>query len=94
MCQKSYSDTGAGAREELKMSVKTYTTNRQKRKREKNQTEGILRTTSNSFNDLGNLADLEKIDMLINIGLSENLKLFYLKDHFWSKRTTFNPLLI
>ena len=37
MCQKSYSDTGAGAREELKMSVKTYTTNRQKRKREENQ---------------------------------------------------------
>lgn len=73
MCQKSYSDTGAGAREELKMSVKTYTTNRQKRKREENQTEGILRTTSNSFNDLGNLADLETIDMLINIGLSENL---------------------
>ena len=55
------------------MSVKKYTTNRQKRKREENQIEGILRTTSNSFNDLGNLADLETIDMLINIGLSENL---------------------
>ena len=55
------------------MSVKTYTTNRQKRKREENQTEGILRTTSNSFNDLGNLVDLETMDMLINIGLSENL---------------------
>ena len=49
------------------------TTNRQIRKREENQTEGILRTTSNSFNDLGNLADLETIDMLINIGLSKNL---------------------
>ena len=49
------------------------TTNRQKRKREENQAKGILRTTSNSFNDLGNLADLETIDMLINIGFSKNL---------------------
>ena len=55
------------------MSVKAYTTNRQIGKREENKTEGILRTTSNSFNDLGNLTNLETIDMLINIGLSENL---------------------
>ena len=55
------------------MSVKAYTTNRQIGKREENKTEGILRTTSNNFNDLGNLTNLETIDMLINIGLSENL---------------------
>ena len=73
MCQKSYSDIRAGAREQLKMSIKSYTRNSQIRKREENQTEGILRTTSNSFNDLGNLTNLEMIDMLINIGLSENL---------------------
>ena len=60
------------------------------------KTEGILRTTSSNFNDLGNLANPEMLDMLINIGLAENLarKIFYLKDHFWWKRTTFNPLLI
>ena len=40
---------------------------------DENQTEGTLRATSNSFNDLGNLANLKTIGMLINIGLSENL---------------------
>ena len=73
MCRKSYSDIETGAKERLKMSVKAYTTNRQIRKTEENKPDGILRATSNSFNDLGNLANLETIDMLINIGLSENL---------------------